>query len=157
MHDSLRAIIAEKRHVMSFLKMLLLSFVALPLLFAQAPPASDEYWPKEIDTDDLDLVLYQPQVDSWKGNRIEARSAVIVTLKGDPTQIFGTVSISARTEVDEEARLVALEDIAVKEAKFPSAPSLQDQVAESRSRECSELAACRIARPAVGGPGDHPN
>jgi hypothetical protein len=35
MHDSWRAIIAETRHVMRFLKMLLLSFVALPLLFAQ--------------------------------------------------------------------------------------------------------------------------
>ena len=110
---------------MRFLKMLSLTFILLPGLFAQAPPAGDEYWPKEIDTDDLHLVLYQPQVDSWKGNRIEARSAVIVTLKGHPTQIFGTVSISARTEVDKETRLVSLEDINVKEANFPSASSLQ--------------------------------
>ena len=95
---------------------------------AQAPPGGDEYWPKEIDTDNIHLVLYQPQVDSWKGNRIEARSAVIVTFKGDTTQIFGTVSISARTEVDKEARLVSPEDIAVKEANFPSAPSLQDKL-----------------------------
>jgi len=109
-------------------KLLFLTFVGLPLLFAQAPPASDEYWPKEIDTDELHLVLYQPQVDSWKGNRIEARSAVIVTLKGESTQIFGTVTISARTEVDQEARLVDLEDIAVKEANFPSAPSLQGKL-----------------------------
>ena len=109
-------------------RLLFLTFIALPLVFAQAPPASDEYWPREVDTDDLRLVLYQPQVDSWKGNRIEARSAVIVTLKGESTQIFGTVSISARTEVDKEARLVALEDIAVKEANFPSATSLQGKL-----------------------------
>ena len=109
-------------------KLLFLTFVALPLLFAQAPPGGDEYWPKEIDTDNLHLVLSQPQVDSWKGNRIEARSAVIVTFKGDTTQIFGTVSISARTEIDKEARLVSLEDITVKEANFPSAPSLQDKL-----------------------------
>src|SRR5208283_3980604 len=69
-----------------------------------------------------------PQVDSWKGNKIEARSAVISTLKGDSTDIFGTVSISARTEVDKETRLVSLEDIAVKEANFPSAPSLQGKL-----------------------------
>src|SRR5208283_573953 len=109
-------------------KLLFLTFVALPLLFAQAPPGGDEYWPKEIDTDDLHLVLYQPQVDSWKGNRLEARSAVISTLKGDSTDIFGTVSISARTEVDKETRLVSLEDIGVKEANFPSAPSLQGKL-----------------------------
>ena len=87
---------------MRFLKLLSLTFIALPLLVAQAPPNGDEYWPKEMNTANLHLVLYQPQVDSWKGNRIEARSAVIVTLKGDTTQIFGTVSISARTEVDKE-------------------------------------------------------
>jgi hypothetical protein len=109
-------------------KMLLLTFIALPLLLAQAPPRGDEYWPKEIDAGNIHLDLYQPQVDSWKGNRIEARSAVIVTFKRDTTQIFGTVSTSARTEVDKEARLVSLEDIAVKEANFPSAPSLQDKL-----------------------------
>jgi hypothetical protein len=104
------------------------TLVALPVLLAQAPPSGDEYWPKEIDTNNIHLVLYQPQAESWKGNRIEARSAVIVTLHGDSSQIFGTVSIKARTEVDKEARLVDLEDIDVKEANFPSASSLQGKL-----------------------------
>src|SRR5208337_4721222 len=118
----------ERRNVMRFLKLLPLTFMALPLLLAQAPPGGDEYWPREIDTNTLHLVLYQPQVDSWKGNKIEARSAVIATLKGDSTEIFGTVSISARTEVDKETRLVSLEDINVKQANFPSASSLQGKL-----------------------------
>jgi hypothetical protein len=109
-------------------KLLPLTFMALPLLLAEAPPSGNEYWPKEIDTNNIHLVLYQPQVESWKGNRLEARSAVIVTLPGDSTQIFGTVSMKARTEVDKETRLVALEDITVKEANFPSAPSLQGKL-----------------------------
>jgi len=109
-------------------KLLPMTFIALPLLFAQAPPGGGEYWPKEIDTSEIHLVLYQPQVESWKGDRLEARSAVIVTLHGGSTQIFGTVSIKARTEVDKEARLVALEDITVKEADFPSASSLQGKL-----------------------------
>lgn len=70
-------------------------------------------------------MIYQPQVDSWKDNRIEARSAVIVTRREDPTQIFGIVSISARTEVYRETRLVSMEDITIKDANFPSARSLQ--------------------------------
>jgi hypothetical protein len=113
---------------MRFMKMLSLTFIALPLLLAQAPPAGDESWPKEIDTDTIHLVLYIPEVESWKGNRLEARSAVIVTLKGDTTEIFGTVSINARTEVDKEARLVSLEDIAIKKADFPTAPQLQSRL-----------------------------
>ena len=138
-------------------KLLFLTFIALPLLFAQTPPGNDEYWPKEIDTDNLHLVLYLPQVDSWKGNRIEARSAVIVAFKGDTTQIFGTVSISARTEVDREARLVSLEDINVKEANFPSASSLQGKLRECRSRKCSRLAAIPYRSTGSWRIFDHPN
>jgi hypothetical protein len=112
---------------MRFLRLLPLAFIVLPLL-AQTAPETDEYWPKEIDSNNIHLVLYQPQVESWKGNRIEARSAVIVTLQGDSTQIFGTVSMRARTEVDKVTRLVSLEDISVKEANFPSASSLQGKL-----------------------------
>ena len=90
-----------------------LSCVSFSLIFAAVPVPSDGNWPREIDSGSVHLVIYQPQVDSWKDNRIEARSAVIVTRREDPTQIFGTVSINARTEVDRETRLVAFEDISI--------------------------------------------
>ena len=101
------------------------SCFAFSFLFAQAPVSGDGNWPREIDTGGIHLVIYQPQVDSWKDNRIEARSAVIVTRREDPSQIFGIVSINARTEVDRETRLVSFEDITIKDASFPSATSLQ--------------------------------
>ncbi|HVY93025.1 MAG TPA: hypothetical protein VHA14_09765 [Bryobacteraceae bacterium] len=99
--------------------------VALASFCAPVSAAGDGNWPREIDTDGIHLVVYQPQVDSWKDNRIEARSAVIVTRAQDPKQIFGIVSISARTEVDREQRLVSFEDIRINDATFPSALSLQ--------------------------------
>lgn len=105
--------------------LLSLSCLFAPLVFGTQPVAGDGNWPREIDSGTIHLVVYQPQVDSWKDNRIEARSAVIVTRMEDPTQIFGTVSIHARTEVDRESRLVAFEDVTIKEANFPSATSLQ--------------------------------
>jgi len=105
--------------------LLSLTFLASTLLFAQAPAAGDGNWPREIDSGNIHLVIYQPQVDSWKGNRIEARSAVIATRREAPTQIFGIVSINARTEVDRETRLVSFEDITIKDANFPSAATLQ--------------------------------
>ncbi len=94
-------------------------------LLAESPASGDGDWPRQIHNDNIDLVIYQPQVDSWKDNKIEARSAVIVTRREDPTQIFGTVSIKARTEIDHETRLVAFEDITIQDANFPSATSLQ--------------------------------
>jgi len=103
-----------------------LFLLSIPLsLLAQSPATGDGNWPREVNADGIHLVIYQPQVDRWEGNRIESRSAVIVTRKTDPTQIFGTVSIQARTDVDRESRLVSFEDIAIKAADFPSAPSLQ--------------------------------
>ena len=57
------------------------------------PNSADGNWPREIDSNGIHLAIYQPQVDSWKDNKIEARSAVIVTRAENPTQIFGTVSI----------------------------------------------------------------
>jgi hypothetical protein len=50
--------------------------MVLASLMAQAPESGDGNWPREIVTDQIQLFLYQPQVDSWKDNRIEARSAV---------------------------------------------------------------------------------
>jgi hypothetical protein len=86
--------------------------LAFSLAFPQSPGpggAGDGNWPREIDISDIQLVIYQPQVDTWKDNRIEARSAVIVTRQEEPAQIFGIVSINARTEVDRETRLGQLE------------------------------------------------
>ena len=116
---------------MRFHKLLSLALTVVPFLLAQLPANGDGNWPRELDTDSIHLVIYQPQVDSWKGDRIEARSAVIVTRNGDPAQIFGTVSIQARTDVDRESRLVSFEDITIKEANFPSATSLQSTLVKS--------------------------
>src|SRR5579871_177494 len=101
--------------------------VSLPILFAQRPlnVNGDGNWPKEIVTDQIHLVLYQPQVDVWKDNLIEARSAVMVTQPGDPKQMFGMIVMNARTEVDRETRTVQLEDINIKEVNLPSVGSLQ--------------------------------
>ncbi|HTS74928.1 MAG TPA: hypothetical protein VMG40_01925 [Bryobacteraceae bacterium] len=99
--------------------------VPLALLFGQSPPAGDGTWPREIQAGSIHLTIYQPQVDRWEGNKIDSRSAVIATRAGDPAQIFGTVSIHARTEVDRESRLVSFEDISIKQADFPTAAALE--------------------------------
>ena len=56
---------------------------------------------------------------------------MIVTRQEDPTQIFGIVSINARTEVDRETRLVSFEDITIKDVNFPSAPALRSTLLEA--------------------------
>src|SRR6185437_9727566 len=123
--------VVEREEFMNRLVLFALSCFVFSPVFAQAPIAGDGNWPREIDAGNVHLVIYQPQVDSWKDNRIEARSAVIVTRQEDPTQIFGIVSINARTEVDRETRLVSFEDITIKDVDFPSAPALRSTLLEA--------------------------
>jgi len=117
--------LVKQGNTMKFRIFLSLACFVPSCLLSQAAVPSDANWPREVDSGGVHLVIYQPQVDNWKDNRIEARSAVIVTRAGDPAQIFGIVSINARTEVDRETRLVSFEDIAIREVSFPSASSLQ--------------------------------
>jgi hypothetical protein len=108
---------------------LLIALAAIPLLSAQTAPAA-ETWPMELDDHGFHLVIYQPQVDSWKQNRLEGRAAVTATMtgsapSGSTQEAFGIVTLSARTDVDKETRMVALEDLKVTSASFPGAKPAQ--------------------------------
>lgn len=107
-----------------------LAFVSSWAALAQAPAAPEERWPRELDSGGNHFVIYQPQVDSWKNDHLEARSAVMVTQPGQPRPAYGIVSLSARTEVDKEARMVTLEDLKVTGATFPAAASRQSYLAD---------------------------
>jgi len=97
---------------------------------AQAPgPASDsgnnntdQGWPRKIESGGVTVLIYQPQVDKWQGNRLDSFAAVSVG--SDPTQepTYGIVYFTARTEVDKVNRLVTLEDCQATKANFPAAP-----------------------------------
>ncbi len=104
-----------------------------PLLFAQAlfsqtPSPSTAVWPKEVDNQGFHLVIYQPQVDSWKNNKLDARAAVTATRPPDTTEAFGIVTLTARTEVNKETRVVSLEDLKVISASFPGAKPEQGEL-----------------------------
>ena len=70
-------------------------------------------WPRTVELGGAKLVVYQPQLDKWEGARLEARAAVAATAAGSERQSFGVVWLSARTDVDKDARLVTLEDFKV--------------------------------------------
>ncbi len=79
---------------------------------------TDAGWPVEVMSGSDRLVIYQPQVDSWEGNRIRARCAVAVTAVGATASAYGVVSISARSEVRKDTRLVLLQDLQVTAGTF---------------------------------------
>ncbi len=80
---------------------------------------AEEGWPRQKQKDGNTLVYYQPQLDSWKDQKVlKARIAVEITLQGQKQPIAGAVWISANTETDLESRTVTLDDIEVEKVNF---------------------------------------
>ncbi len=112
----------------NILNLACLVFVLLPLSMAQTPPDPEDTWPKEVDSGNTRIIVYQPQTDAWKKNRLQARSAVTLLHEGEKKPIYGIVTLSARTDVDKEDRMVALEDLQVTSAHFPAAAGRQKEL-----------------------------
>jgi hypothetical protein len=108
-------------------RLLLLSWTILALFlptaaFAAEGGGEDPAWPREFTNEaGAKLVLYQPQVESWKEYAVlEARAAVAFAPAGAETPSLGAFRIRADTEVDLENHEVLISNIRVIEGRFPS-------------------------------------
>ena len=114
---------------MKILSLLLVSLLlapsVLPWAHAQAPGASlqaDDTWPKQIVSGGNTFSIYQPQIERWQGNELQARAAVGLETAASPQPRFGVIWFSARTDVDKESRMVTLQDISLFKIDFPGTP-----------------------------------
>ncbi|HZU96852.1 MAG TPA: hypothetical protein VFF73_09185 [Planctomycetota bacterium] len=86
-------------------------------------PADPNSWPRVFDEAGERFTIYQPQIESWDGVRLVARSAVSVEQIASPVPHYGTVSFTARTHVEKEQRVVFLDTFTLTRADFPSDPA----------------------------------
>jgi hypothetical protein len=88
-----------------------------------APPNLDP-WPRKFSfmgTDgNVTLLVYQPQVERWQGNRLDFRAAVSARSDSAAAEIFGVIWGTARTEVNRPAHMVTLEDLTLTRSNFPT-------------------------------------
>ena len=105
---------------------LTLIFLAIIGSAAQAEVVT---WPQQLATDNGAVVLiYQPQVETFSGNRIEARAAVSV--KSDATKnvpVFGAIWIEAKIDVDRDSRTAVIRDVDIGDVRFADATGEQMQ------------------------------
>ena len=97
---------------------------------AKGPSADpDGGWPRSYDASSgAKIVLYQPQVSSWEGQkRMVAYSAVSYLPKDAKEPTMGTVKVQADTNVALEERLVSFAVLEVTEANFPTLQKWQTQ------------------------------
>jgi hypothetical protein len=102
------------------MKFLLLLLLALLGAMPQAVPPDQDPWPREINAAKARVVMYQPQIESSKGDRITARAAVGVTETGKTAPVFGAVWLSARMASGDDD-LITFTDIDIPAIKFPEA------------------------------------
>jgi hypothetical protein len=94
----------------------------------QSPEDSDqspggEPWPRQIRAQGATIQIYQPQVDHWTGNKLDAYAAIAIQNQGSKTKTYGVIWFTARTEVDKVNRLVTLDDFKLTRRNFPSLPN----------------------------------
>ncbi len=137
--------------ILSFL-VLYLSMSSAPSFFAQATLAAsgshaaltDQGWPRKFINGANSFSVYQPQIERWQGNRIDARAAVAITTGQAKQTIYGVLWFTARTEIDKANRLVVMTDFVITKVSFPTAAdktSLYQELMQQRVPKAGEVIA----------------
>ncbi len=97
------------------------------LLSGGALAAQDDGgWPREIDAPAVKILIYQPQPETFMGDRLTGRAAVSVTPNGETEPVFGAMWINARVSTDRDTRMVDILDAKVENVRFPDATTEQE-------------------------------
>ncbi len=111
--------------------------VAALALVGCATAIGQPEWPLEIEAPTAAVTMYQPQLETFEGDKLTARAAVAVKPKGDEEAVFGAVWMAARVATDRDTRVVTLQELEVTDAKFPHATP--DQIGELKALLEKEL------------------
>lgn len=110
--------------------------MAAPVPMTIASEPSDPGWPRLLQADGRELLIYQPQVDSWTDYRnLHFRCAISIKTGKNAKERFGVAEIEAETVVDQVNRVVALLP-KTRELRFPNT---SDSEAKSLRRTVDEL------------------
>jgi hypothetical protein len=93
-------------------------FLLICLLSVLRTGWSQSQWPRDIETPQAKITMYQPQPESFYGDKLTGRAAVAITPASE-TPIFGAVWLTTRVATDRTARTVTLVDARVISVKFP--------------------------------------
>ena len=88
---------------------------------AHAAAITPDPWPREFTTPKGNTaVMYQPQIETFKGDTMSGRAAISVTKKGETAPKFGVIFFTASVSVDRDDRSVEIRRIKVNRVRFPN-------------------------------------
>src|SRR5512140_2602536 len=114
--------IGRSTHMRSNLKRMALGLLFLAVAgAARGSEITPDPWPREFTTPKGNTaVMYQPQIETFKGDTLTGRAAVSVTKKDDKTTKFGVIFFSAGVSVDRDERSVEILRLKVSRVRFPN-------------------------------------
>jgi hypothetical protein len=92
---------------------------------AQAYSRQPTQWPLRVDTSSGQIAVYQPQPETFEGDKLAARAAVSLTPAGAADPVFGALWLQARVATDRDTRTVTIIDAQVKRVRFPDSDDAQ--------------------------------
>ena len=111
---------------MSILRTFVLAVLLPAGALRSAPAKDDAAWPREIRSGGSSIVLYEPQVESMKGDLLKVRAAISVTPKGQTDPVFGALWATAKMRTDRDARTVTMVSTKVDRLRFPEITDEQE-------------------------------
>lgn len=105
--------------IMKIIRLILVASIGL----AHAVQSQEMDWPQEIVGENgAVVVIYQPQVETFSGNDVEARAAVSVkTPSAGDVPLFGAVWIKAKLDANRDTRTAVLRHIEISDVRFADA------------------------------------
>jgi hypothetical protein len=98
----------------------------MPVRSADLDLPEESAWPREITVTEATILIYQPQLEKFEGNRLESRFAASVQTPKMAEPVFGAVWTKARVETDRDARIVRLVSLETVRSRFPNATPEQE-------------------------------
>ena len=80
-------------------------------------------WPRGVDLGNAQVLVYQPQINSWTDNQLNFRAALAIKPTGAKAETFGVIFATARTQVDKVLRTVTFENLKISKIDFPTLPN----------------------------------
>jgi len=102
-----------------------LALQALEVMMPTSSAHAALTWPRQYRTSAGKMLVFQPQPESLKGDRLRARSAVSILPVGARKTTLGTVWFRSRIRTNRDSRMVTLHDVQVIKTRFPHNSSSQ--------------------------------
>jgi hypothetical protein len=115
---------------------LLLFLIPWQNLIGNPIDLDQEGWPRDMTFKKGVITIYQPQIESFEKNIIEARAALAIKQK-DKAPVFGAMWFSSRAVTDLDTHLVLFDEIVVESLKFPEGD--EEQVESIRQAMTKKL------------------